>query len=274
MPAPLRLALLAGALLTACGGNVVVDVDAGAGAGQSTGPASGSSSSSGVGGATPCRAADGVRLCGGADQQCPALNPPVCPGFGCTPALDVDTFADEPAGVCWSDLPGGGLTPCIACADGQVCVQRARDELFCTDPAVCQALYGLGATTACRYADKAAFDDEPLPDAPDACPVVAGSNALCGGGCGACGPIGYICTGRSPAHPLGVCAETLPNTGTQGSVPAASCQPGSLDMNEQCFGSSVPYSIRLRQTVRRRVSLDSAWTPPRVGSQPRTFPAA
>lgn len=138
--------------------------------------------------------ASGVRLCGGA---CPALGPPECPGYGCTPALDRDTLAPTSYGVCWYDLRGHTTRPCAACEDGEMCAYRGKDDLVCVPAAVCAALWALGDRTTCRYADKTPYTGEPIPE-PEGCP----GTLACGGSC----PCGVSCIGRSPTHPFGICA--------------------------------------------------------------------
>jgi hypothetical protein len=107
-------------------------------------------------------------------------------------------------GVCWADAPEAAAEQCFACADGEVCVQRDDAQLVCISAGVCAALWDLGVTDVCRYADKGQYDHTPLPEPSGPCPA-PGANALCGGACGSCT---YArCTGRSPRHPFGVCQE-------------------------------------------------------------------
>ena len=181
------------AVASACGGRAVID-RAGSGGGATDGGGSG-------GGGSVCESA-GVRLCGGANSTCPELPPPACPGFGCTPALDRDDFSPGPAGACWADVAGAASLQCTACRDGEVCAQRYDDQLVCVPEAMRAAIFALGATTVCRYADKAHYDATALPSGGGACP----GSWLCGGACGECASADTRCTGRSPLHPVGLCA--------------------------------------------------------------------
>jgi hypothetical protein len=196
------------AALAGCGARVVVDAATGGGpGGAGAGDASASSTAS-AGGFSPhpeCAAADGVRLCGGPQGQCPPLAAPECPGFGCTPAIDIASLTVSATGVCWADAPLGAAAACTACLDGQVCAQRYDDQLVCVPPEVCEALWDLGASSVCRYADKSAYDHQKLPSPEGPCPAEAPST-LCGGACGAC-LASERCTGRSPGHPFGICVQ-------------------------------------------------------------------
>ena len=151
----------------------------------------------GSGGQASCETGDGVRVCGG---PCRWLDAPECPGYGCTPAHDRVGGSASDAGVCWADAPAEVAELCNACPDGMVCAQRRPDELVCVPESVCAALWDLGATDVCRYAYKSAYDHRALPE-PKTCPF---DGRFCGGACGDCGGI-FRCTGRSPAHPYGIC---------------------------------------------------------------------
>jgi hypothetical protein len=145
--------------------------------------------------------AGGVRLCGGA---CKWLDGATCPPSGCEAisGLGGETSA---AGVCWSDDPEATVS-CATCADGDACLQRSSSALVCVPADVCYSLWREGYQNVCRYADKAAFDDRPLPVA-TGCPAGA-PPVVCGGDCPACGSsLGTRCIGRSPDHPFGLCAE-------------------------------------------------------------------
>ena len=153
----------------------------------------------GPGGEVSCETDDGVRMCGG---PCRWLDAPECPGYGCTPAHAREDGAASDAGVCWADAPSEVAELCNACPDGMVCAQRRPDELVCVPESVCAALWDLGATDVCRYADKSAYDHQALVE-PATYPL---SGRFCGGACGDCSGI-LRCTGRSPAHPYGFCAH-------------------------------------------------------------------
>lgn len=188
--------LLWAGLAGACGGRTTTDTPGGT-------PDAGDDAASAFPPHGPCASADGVRVCGGTND-CPALTPPACPGFGCTAALDVSTEVPSTGGVCWSDLSDQGGTLCAACDDGSVCIQRGTQQLVCVSPHVCEALWDDGVQDVCRYADKSAYNHQALPEPSGPCPVAAGQNWACGGACGACRN-GEHCVGRSPSHPFGIC---------------------------------------------------------------------
>ena len=186
-------------LCAACGARTELDDDDGA-AGADAGDASHDTGPSG-----PCEA-DGVRFCGGI---CPPLDPPTCPGTGCS-ASDRGSFSPLGEGVCWADLSGGeGVDACDACNDGDVCAERGTN-LVCVPFDVCAELYALGAVTACRYADKSLYDDEPLATPSGACPA-SRPGVLCGGDCGACPDWTETtrCVGRSADRAFGICARAV-----------------------------------------------------------------
>jgi len=213
------IGLLATFSIFACGSDVVFEpgggLQSGSGDDTSGGGAEPSSSATGAGGFAPhepCASSEGVRLCGGA-ADCEWLVPPECLGFGCTVALDGTSFDPGGAGVCWADLPDAAGRQCSACDDGDVCIQRTTDQLVCAPPGVCDALWDLGATAVCRYADKSAYDHQPLPAPSSPCPGgpqkawPEGLPFMCGGDCGPCDDYFQRCTGRSPIHPFGICVN-------------------------------------------------------------------
>jgi hypothetical protein len=154
-----------------------------------------------------CKAADGTRVCGGPDDACRWLEAPECPGYGCTPVMDRSTMQPTNVGVCWADLPDKAADLCFACLEGELCAQRTPDQLVCVSQAACDAVWELGATSACRYSDKTDYTHEPIPQ-PGFCPA-GGEGKICGGTCGACEDYGAgkaRCVGRSPLHPFGLCA--------------------------------------------------------------------
>lgn len=172
----------------------------------------------------PCATLDGVRICGGV-HNCPWLSPPICAGHGCTPAGDTD--AD--AGVCWSDLTDKGSRLCDACNDGEVCIFRDATTLVCAPPDLCQLVWNDGDTTSCRYADKSAYTNEPLPEPSGACPDNLGApspRVLCGGACGDCGDPNVPCVGRSPGRPFGICPSLT--YGPQPGVATCSIAPSNI----------------------------------------------
>lgn len=179
---------LLGTILFACGGR-----QAGIGAAQDAGD----DGSNDLVIAT-CAPA-GARLCGGG---CGDASP--CPG-GCSHLLDPGGGTSQ-FGVCWSDLPDKGATPCALCGDGQGCVQRSPGVFVCVPLAVCGALYALGAGDVCWYGDKVPFDGRRVPTA-TGCPQPAKiANIVCGGDCPACAETTLDrCVGRGVDHPFGVC---------------------------------------------------------------------
>jgi hypothetical protein len=197
------------------------------------GDASGASSSTGPA-LQDCAAADGTRVCGGSEDACPWIEAPECPGYGCTPVLDRTTLEPTQAGVCWADLRDNATDLCFACVDGELCAQRSTDQLVCVSSEVCDAVWDLGATSACRYSDKSTYNREPIPEA-NSCPP-GGHGKICGGTCGPCEDYkagDARCVGRSPRHPFGLCTLDyldgfpgcwLDDTGTLGQA----CGPNDL----------------------------------------------
>jgi hypothetical protein len=188
----------------ACSGRILSsDLDGGA----STGDSGGATIFIDAAAVSACMSSEGVRICGGS-AGCPWLDTTQCPG-GCTTPLDRDGTPQSAVGVCWSDAADKGSVSCAVCDDGEGCLQRTPDQLVCIPIGVCESLWGGGATSLCRYADKSAYDDEPLPPEPTTCPTgVPNQHVFCGGACGACGPgNAQRCIGRSPKHPVGICAN-------------------------------------------------------------------
>lgn len=202
----LKLRWAAVAALLGCAGRSDIAPFGGGADGSGSGAAGAANATGGFASHPPCASADGVRLCGGSDD-CPWLVPPECPGFGCTHAPEVTSFAPSNAGVCWSDL--AEPEACVACFDGDVCLQRDAAQLLCVAPTVCEALWDLGATGVCRYADKSRYDHQHLPVPAGACPGGdATAGVVCGGDCPSCllsGDAFARCVGRSPHHPFGLC---------------------------------------------------------------------
>jgi hypothetical protein len=199
-------------LSISCGGRsaFVLAIDGGAGGAPSS--SSASTCMGGNGGFAPhlpCTSAEGVRLCGG-NTACTWLNAPECPGYGCTAAIELYSNGESTAGVCWADLADKGSNPCVACKDGEVCVYRAPNRLVCVSPTVCEALWDMGETDVCRYADKRAYDHQPLPTPIGPCPT-NWYLTLCGGECGDCDEMIATCTGRSPGRPIGICIPKTSN---------------------------------------------------------------
>lgn len=179
--------------------------EAGAGGYSAQGGGGGLGGVGGLGGST-CETAEGVRLCGGAQDECGFIDPSECPGGGCELPYDRERNGDAVAGLCFSDLPDNASRPCFACEDGEVCIERKPGQLYCVPESVCARLWLLGARGVCRYADLAAYDAKPLPVL-TSCPPHDPEVPLCGGPCKPCfGDVSTPCTGRSPEHPQGFCA--------------------------------------------------------------------
>lgn len=173
-------------LLLGCGGRTLEEGSPGGGGSTSAGPPD----------PVACEAA-GIRLCGG---PCDPLGFEGCPGVGCTPVGDRVTGEALDVGVCWPDIPEWVNKSCFACDEGEVCVHDALGGLYCVPTEVCSALWALGATTACRYADKSSFQNLPIADLP----YCVGGSDVCGGDCGGCFP-NVHCVGRSATQSFGVC---------------------------------------------------------------------
>jgi hypothetical protein len=155
-----------------------------------------------------CATPGGVRICGGS-LDCPWLTAPTCAGQGCLPSGEPD------AGACFTDLPDKGDQPCSACSDGQVCVYRGS-ALVCAPQDLCETLWADGDELACRYSDKSAYTNAPLPTPSGTCPGNLGGGGphmpflVCGGSCGDCGAFPTPpCVGRSPGRPFGLCPELV-----------------------------------------------------------------
>lgn len=204
------LARVAPLVLLACGGRSGLDAEGGTL--DASAPAFDAAPRPDAGPFDPCLV-DGVRMCG---PGCPPLGTPPC----CTPAYDRASGAATGAGACWLDLGDRGQRDCAGCEDGETCAYRAPGRLVCVPEGVCRALSAMGATGACRYADKSGYDGRPLADPPTSCPAgrdgkpLADQYVLCGGACGGCArPPQYAhvpCSGRSADRPYGICPSKFP----------------------------------------------------------------
>lgn len=195
------------------------------------GDAAGGSAGGGLGGlgafgGDPCRSVDGVRLCGGTAAACGWVGADECPGGGCARPFDRVLGGEAVAGLCFSDLADNGSRPCWGCNDGEVCVEREKDELVCVPASVCASLWELGAKGVCRYADLSAYDGRPLPIL-SKCPSSKPESLLCGGACSGCPGVGPpACTGRSPDHPQGFCTSFEAWCALSGTEYVQSCAQG------------------------------------------------
>lgn len=185
----------------ACGGATQID-DAGRSAGDDGGAGHESDAATETG-ETEC-SLNGLWICGGAHTCAPP--PSVCT---CLPP-DSGFSATGPTPCIGSSYAGGPpYTGCSTPPDGLVCVDLFG--LDATDPSYDGVPFDLGrfysdngAGDRVTYADHGRFTGAPLPNLAD-CPVIDNVD-VCGGYCGGC-PIGESCTGRSPLHPYGVCAD-------------------------------------------------------------------
>lgn len=120
----------------------------------------------------------------------------VCPGC----------LSADPAqpGMCLSQT---GVPPDGPAVDGQVYVADVPTANGNWDPYPFEVgvLFAKnGGASQVRYADWRPWTGEALPE-PSTCPTFA-SFRICGGNCGGCKG-GEVCTGRSPGHPWGICAQ-------------------------------------------------------------------
>lgn len=215
-------------VLAACGGTISAG-------GQGEPDASDGAASSDDGATSKCIAGT-ARICA-PDQGCPVLPSATCPGTGCKGVVEVDggSTAD---GVCWSDLSDLGNVSCASCDDGQSCIGR-NGQFVCVPNGVCQAFWKLGIQDVCLYADKHAYDGRDLPPEPTTCPGgLSGQGILCGGACGACrSDEAQRCVGRSPDHPVGVCAWLPPTASPQDPATIPICSLAGTTYRVPCPGA-------------------------------------
>jgi hypothetical protein len=156
--------------------------------------------------ADPCKLSDGTPVCGTAG--CPDPHPGGCTGgqVNCMPFKDAAGGLSS-FGVCIQDVAkvGKSYHICTVCDEGQLCASMsAYPSPVCVQAALCDRLAQSGMSTACWWSDKTTWaPGQTIPTA--SCPVTAGGLGICGEACPTCGD-GLFCTGRSPTHPLGVCA--------------------------------------------------------------------
>ncbi|MBI2396040.1 MAG: hypothetical protein HYV09_41135 [Deltaproteobacteria bacterium] len=175
--------------------------------------------------ASACTFPNGVRICSetcGADfKSCE-----VCVQF-----KDVDG-RKMAVGTCTTDGDKMLGARCPRCSEpGYLCAQQEIDDtLVCVNPAICETQKARGdSTRPCYWPDVTPWSGaEPIPNV--GCPA-AGLD-LCGGGCGDACPTGTSCFGRSPSHPIGICARVFREGGG-----ALGCRRGSFGCNtgEACF---------------------------------------
>jgi hypothetical protein len=223
----LALALIA---LAACSGRTASDGEGGSNPGGTGGAGNGGVGAGGFGG-SPCLTPEGVRICGGANDECAWVGPDACPAGGCARPYDRTLGGDAAGGVCFSDLADNASRACWGCEDGEVCVERELGELVCVPESVCAALWQIGVRGVCRYADLSSYDGRELFRL-STCPDSSSASAMCGGPCANdCEAfLHQPCSGRSPDHPQGFCFGTL-----------ALCSLGAAGYTQPCEGVLADY---------------------------------
>lgn len=142
-----------------------------------------------------CVSPGGFAICGSATECAPdsaacvyCLNP----DLPVLPCINDAWVADSPD-FCW------------VCEDSRVCVGFTPGDpsstVFCVLFEVGQLYAAAGFADIVAYADYSAWTGEPVPE-PTTC---LQDGLYCGGHCGPCAA-GQVCTGRSPRHPIGICA--------------------------------------------------------------------
>jgi len=157
---------------------------------------------------TQCASPGGYAVCGGpamcsaSSAACGQCGLYIGPG-----ATDAGGSLSTCTNTAWTNY---GAAQCgQMCPDGSVCVAEFKPSVFMCAPFELGVLFAMnGATDRVRYADMGAWTGEALP-LPATCPTVQGVE-VCGGNCPPCSNSGDVCTGRSPLHPYGFCAQ--PNT--------------------------------------------------------------
>lgn len=158
-----------------------------------------------------CVSEEGVRLCG-TKSHCYEAGP----HCDCRPLPHIGKAGDGTVelGYCAGSVPD--LWLCGSCFDGEVCVEIFyADAPFCASESLARLYVAHGAGDLAYYADYTPYTGDPLPE-PTECPPPQGELALCGGKCGGCSG-DRLCTGRSPTHPWGICADQGFFRCTQGS---------------------------------------------------------
>jgi len=210
-------------------------------------------------------------LCGGACgfASCPQQK---CASFsgdaGDPTALAMCLITKSDGSVAPSLLPCGQ----IPCSDGSLCALTTSEKVQSSAMATFALMdcasedFGVlfhhnGADSLVRYADRAVYDGTPIPAAPAVCPTANGVS-LCGGGCGSCpntAPFpaaGYVCAGRSPLHPIGLCVDVQStvfgqgfpctrNTSSEGACTASalSCFTFKVDASSQSIADANSFEI-------------------------------
>lgn len=172
--------------------------------------------------ASTCVAASGYALCGGPNDCFPVADQgkgSAC--WSCDPYYGYDMV------LCANAVIPGGPQAGLA-SDGEVYVEAIAPGAWETVPFDVGELFAAnGAGDRVRYADWSAWTGAPLPD-PTACPQF-GSFSTCGGACLPC-PVELTCTGRSPLHMYGLCADASSNQSFCDAAQGWSCPQGDACM--------------------------------------------
>jgi hypothetical protein len=178
-------------------------------------------------GGQECYTSLGPTLCGPA-SGCPDLE--IVPQCVCT-TNSVPT--GEPIGFCLQTT--GALSDgnpafhlCAPTPDSALCANISAPSSsngWFTVPIVAgDLMFRRGFADRVRNADSSGYTGAAIPD--PACQDLTPAT-VCGGSCGTC-PTGLTCVGRSPSHPLGICAT----------YPGKMCKPShptGCPANEGCF---------------------------------------
>lgn len=139
---------------------------------------------------------------------------PTCDVTGCGGCELGSVCAHPVRRVSEEQLPFGACLPsptygatCGACdATHPLCIALGTfRELTCVPESMCSESARLGGGDACFHSDKTPWRPGQAVPVPT-CPTNAGADGLCGGACGGCSGKA-ACTGRSPRHPFGICAD-------------------------------------------------------------------
>ena len=186
------LSLLCFAVAIGCGGRELDDRTRGGAGGDALADAP-------VGEAgVVCDLSNGTPICGwpGCPQTC---------GGACVLLTDRDALPVK-LSVCRIDAKdvfsmsanGKYAVQCAACPNDDDLCARILTQYQCVRPPLCGAFYSAGIR-GCWFRDMTDWAPATIPAAPCIGP------GFCGGACGGC-DVGQSCTGRSPTHPVGVCA--------------------------------------------------------------------
>ncbi len=201
---------------------------------------------------TQCSAPDGVRVCGG--SSCPTGDP----SCGC---YDPDAGVVEP---CLSS-PGLTATPCaVGCASSEVCVnlEPSNPQDDACQPHTLGELYERnGQGSRVWFSDFSSYSEDVIVP-PQTCPTNA-SVTFCGGPCGDCGSE-MTCTGQSPIHPIGWCAQlpfaTCRNGGAACSYSGNSCFTYNVQAAAQPIADAFSYCVATATCDALAVSLPGGGT--------------